>query len=588
MKFSLFAKDLREKLIITLKRFPFAIFYLMLFNFIVLAEINAFNDEWIDETNLFCLWCGSVGTVLSVSLKLFHESCRLKNLYKNIIFGTVQFIHILTSFILAFIIEDKTNIHAIGMAAACVMVLVSIYTLPFFRQKTDLPHWNFIISLCRSGAIALLSGMIMCAGIWVILLSLMHLFDLDISDQIGVSMSALCFLLLSPTIFLAFIPVGDNKFESDVKPTNFNFIVKFAHYLIIPLTGIYIIILYLYALKILFTWNLPNGWVSYLVTISMAGMIFIEFLLYPKIHEKGNKFDQTVLKLLPALILPLLLLMSIGIIRRFYDYGITVARLYLLLFNVWCYAVCIGLILTKSRRISWISISFAAAFALVSIFPLNFSTITRSVLLDEIQSAMHKDHLELPLDQNTYHNWLNQQDKQFASNIVSKVYYINEQFERKDLDTIIDRKADISISYLSYNPENESLPITETYSYYKSGDFYDLIPNTKYRKLKQYTYWEQSSMELGTNQNTNQIVIKIKDIDNPDEMLEFLLPLSQLRNENHDEKKNDEDIILHHPKADLYIHDIRIERRLNAAPNQSDASNSLSPEHFAGILMYKE
>ena len=580
MNIKLFAKDLREKLILTLKRFPFAVIYLLLFNFMIIATINDFDDNWMDEFSFFCLWCGSVGAVLSVSLKLFHESYQLKTIYKNVIFGAVQFIHILTSFILAFCLDDLTNIHIIGMAAGCVMVIISLYTLPFFKQKTDLPHWAFITALCRSAAIALLAGIIMCIGIWLIFLSLEHLFGLDISEKITLTMTALCFLLLSPAIFMAFIPVGEEIFKSDVSIAKF--VVKFTHYLIMPLLGIYILILYLYALKILFTWELPNGWVSYLVTTSMAGMILIEFLLYPKIHEEENKFDKTILKILPIIVLPLLILMSIGIIRRFCDYGVTVQRLYLLLFHLWCYGVCIGLIVTKSKRISWISISFAAAFALFSILPVNFSTMTRSLLLNEIQSAMQKDHLELPLDQNTYHQWLNQQNKQFASNIVSKINYIDHQFKREDLDEIIDRKVDIS--YALYNNDQDNLPMFETYSYHKSGDAYDLLPGTRYRKLKDYASWELNSIEF----DNNQIVIKIKDIENSEEILEFLLPLSKLRNENHDEKKAYDDIILHHPKADLYIHDIHLERRIETNANDDESKKSVNTHSFKGILMYKE
>ena len=315
MNIGLIAKDLREKLIITLKRFPFAVFYLLLLNFVVVGEINDWTEDWLDELKFFCVWGCSVGILLSISLKLWHESCQLKNLYKNSIFGGIQFVHILTSFILAFCLNDDLSIiHGFGMAAGVVMVCISLYTLPFFKQKDDLPHWGFIIALCQSLGIALLSGIIMCAGIWLLILSFEHLFGLDIYDDFKLSTTILCFLLLSPTIFMSFIPFGEEKFKSNV--TLSNVALKITHYLILPLLGLYILVLYLYALKILFTWNLPNGWVSWLVTASMACVIFIEFLIYPKLYEEDNQFDKTLLRVLPIIIMPLLALMTMGIIRR--------------------------------------------------------------------------------------------------------------------------------------------------------------------------------------------------------------------------------------------------------------------------------
>lgn len=80
---------------------------------------------------------------------------------------------------------------------------------------------------------------------------------------------------------------------------------------------------------------------------------------------------------MPVLILPLLLLMTIGIIRRFNDYGITINRLYLATLNGWFYIVCIGLFVIKARRINWIPVSFAGIFLLTSALPVNYAGITR-------------------------------------------------------------------------------------------------------------------------------------------------------------------------------------------------------------------
>ncbi|HBB07673.1 MAG TPA: DUF4153 domain-containing protein, partial [Bacteroides sp.] len=63
-----------------------------------------------------------------------------------------------------------------------------------------------------------------------------------------------------------------------------------------------------------------------LVVTLMTGCIAIEFALYPARVKYGHRKDRLIARLLPALALPLLLLMSIGIARRFMDYGITINR----------------------------------------------------------------------------------------------------------------------------------------------------------------------------------------------------------------------------------------------------------------------
>ena len=81
--------------------------------------------------------------------------------------------------------------------------------------------------------------------------------------------------------------------------------------------------------RILVSWELPTGWVSWLIVALMTVCIAIQFGLYPARLENNKRFDNWIARWMPVLILPLLLLMTIGIVRRFNDYGITVNRLYL-------------------------------------------------------------------------------------------------------------------------------------------------------------------------------------------------------------------------------------------------------------------
>lgn len=170
----------------------------------------------------------------------------------------------------------------------------------------------------------------------------------------------LCNVLLGLMLFLGLLPQGDDKYNRE--PHSSEFLNGILHYLFLPLTAGYMTVLYIYATRILVSWELPIGWVSWLIVALMTVCIAIQFGLYPTRFKEGKRFDNWIARWMPILILPLLLLMTIGIIRRFNDYGITLNRLYLATLNGWFYIVCIGLFIIKARRINWIPISFAIIF----------------------------------------------------------------------------------------------------------------------------------------------------------------------------------------------------------------------------------
>lgn len=91
---------------------------------------------------------------------------------------------------------------------------------------------------------------------------------------------------------------------------------------------------------------------------------------------------------MPLLMMPLLILMSIGICRRISDYGITASRLYLATINVWFYVVCIIMLKTKVRRIHWIPISFCVIFALASVLPVNYNSVARDYIRNDFYQKM--------------------------------------------------------------------------------------------------------------------------------------------------------------------------------------------------------
>ena len=348
----------------TLKRFPVTVVFVLALTLYLfhLISIEAKGDEKLFWVTGYYL---STGTLLSLTLHLWCEEVK-RNSRKWMIQITMHALLIADTWFL-YSLSPERSLTEIGIAHAAALFALglSVFFLSFTQAKNDIPSWNFATSSIGALATSLVIGSIMSGGISLLILSLHTLFGIDVSYKCYLYILTLCNVCLALFLFLGLLPQGKEKHND--RPLPNAFLNSIIHYLFLPLEIGYMIVLYIYAGSILANWELPIGWVSWLVTIMMGGCIIIEFGLYPARMEKEKRTDRLIARWLPILALPLLILMTVSIGRRLQDYGITINRLYLLTFNLWCYLVCIGLLTNRARRISWIPISFACIFLLVSI-----------------------------------------------------------------------------------------------------------------------------------------------------------------------------------------------------------------------------
>lgn len=396
------------------------------------------------EEKLLFIWGYylSVGTLLSLTLHLWCEEMTKKS--SRLVTHAVGHVALLADTLFLYTLSPEQSLTEIGIAhgAGLLALGLSVFFLSFIKEKNDIASWNFTLSYITAFATACIVGGIMSGGISLLVLSLHQLFGMYIDATCYLYILILCNVTLALMLFLGLLPKGRAK--HDRQPQDKDFLVKTIHYLFLPLVTGYMIVLYIYAFQILVRWELPTGWVSWLVTALMAGCIVIEFGLYPARMAREKRWNNRIARYLPLLILPLLMLMTVGIARRFSDYGISVNRLYLITFNVWCYPVCIGLFITRARRINWIPISFAAVFLLTSVLPVNYASITRWCLHRDIEQAMVQSGItQRPLSQRQYEDWLRTLPAGTAASINGKVRYLDNWFGRESIGDLISEPVDI-------------------------------------------------------------------------------------------------------------------------------------------------
>ena len=440
-----------------LKRFPVAVTFIFAFTAYL---IYLTSTGWKGEDRLLFItgYYLSVGILLSLTLHLWSEEVKSR-LWKTTIQLAAHALLIADTFLLYHYLTTESSWIEIGIAHAAVILAVGLSTffLSFLREKNDIASWNFALNTISAYIVTQVIGLILCAGISLLLFSLHQLFDIHISGKCYAYIYYLCNVLLGLMLFLGLLPQRDDKHNRE--PHSSEFLNGILHYLFLPLTA-YLIVLYIYATRILISWELPIGWVSWLIIALMTVCIAIQFGLYPTRFKEGKRFDNWIARWMPVLILPLLLLMTIGIIRRFNDYGITINRLYLATLNGWFYIVCIGLFVIKARRINWIPISFAVIFLLTSALPVNYAGITKNTILNEIKAEMQRScQAEAPLSLEQYKEWIYSLPEKQAVQINSKFKYLSNWFGTESVTHLIEKNMTHNLYSVAADIETDTVAV---------------------------------------------------------------------------------------------------------------------------------
>lgn len=410
----------------------------------------------------------SSGAVLSLSLQLWGEEVRRKWL-RWTVFGVLQALWVVNAIYL-YNVSDFSVEHFVSNLSLVTSFGLSVLVCSFFRSKNDLPYWNFSFYTLATAIVSIIIGGILQGGMSLLYWMLDVLFNIDISWKVYVDTSFIAALLLPVFLFLLQQPYGEKKHNYTLHSVQILNI--FARFLLAPLLLVYAIVLYVYAARILAMWTLPVGWVSVPVSILVIGVILLITLLYPaRMQETPNKFDKLCCRWMPLLILPLLVLMTVGIAKRLNDYGITYMRLYLLLFNLWCYGICVYLIFTRSQKIKAILLSFSILFVLSSVGPWNFVNVTQRVLASQVREIIENSvkKPKLPMDDEALDTYVKTLPYEQHSMLVEKLSYLDhnigssatKEFITKDVNLWDKEVADTSSVNYVFQVEGDVFTIPE-------------------------------------------------------------------------------------------------------------------------------
>jgi len=372
-----------EKIQLVALRFPFTLFFLLCLAFLFFLQINKHGIDIKPNKWVFF----SLGIGLSLAVTLFSE--RFKNNFVKI--GS-NLLSILILMAYCYFLPDKfLPVHFYQVIAIGIVLILAAFVVPFYNKNNDIPFWEFCKTAILQMLISSIFAQVLMIGLSLAVLSLKELFKVDIQPKVYEDIAVICYALFAPIYFLANI-TGENEMHK--QEFSFNKILKiFGLYILLPILAAYTLILYVYLFQIIFKWELPNGWVSTLVSVLGLGGFLCMLILYPLRLENENRVVKLLSKYFPILLLPLLILMSVGIFRRLGDYGLTINRCYVLILNVWLYGISIYLFLSKANHLKWIVISFAAVALVSSVGPWSVFNITKRTIVKEIKQLLNEAKL---------------------------------------------------------------------------------------------------------------------------------------------------------------------------------------------------
>ncbi|MCQ2216472.1 MAG: DUF4153 domain-containing protein [Bacteroidales bacterium] len=462
-----FISTLKESLISVAKRFPVALAYIVALTVLLFEMICQEEEHWI------MLYFLSAGFLFSLMIHLWGEEIEDKRT-----FWSVMAIGNILLAIDAFYLNSITpehNVNPIILARLAVYVAFTIgcIYLQFWKNKDDMETSYFGLEFAKNILTVVSVSIIMTIGLEILFFGSLQLFNISYEGKwaikVELAIAVIMLQFLASVIILSRIPQGEIKHNRDIELSKFY--ISVLRYLFIPLIICYMVVLYVYMFKIILTWELPQGTLTKMVSIMMFGLSIVIVLLYPVIKKGGNNYERFVARWLPLIALPLVILMTVGIVRRLSDYGITANRLYVLTLNIWFYLVCIGLFLSRTRRIYWVPVTFGILFLLSSAQPLNYIEIEHRIVKNRLNELLADCRPDTTITDDTeLAEWLRSiPDTTKSQQIYEDMVYLNWNRYKEDLEGLVSGKLD----YLwGYEIRWEEVEVEETFLDWQSEEYF--------------------------------------------------------------------------------------------------------------------
>lgn len=291
--------------------------------------------------------------------------------------------------------EEKNFSEVYGFIIVPTFILSHLLVafISFTKKENEEQHfWQYNKNLFINLFLTAVFTGVLTSGVELAILAIQELFNFNFEGKIYLETYAALAIFGSTSIFLLFNESGLEYLE---KEGSYPVVLKFfTQFILIPLLIIYVVILYFYCLKITINWELPRGWVSYLVLAYSIVGIFALLLVHPLHKEKAKSWIILFNKIFYYTLIPLIVLLFVAIFTRVLQYGYTEARYFVLLISVWLTSVVLYFIFSKKATIKFIPISLFVFGVFALIFPyFNAFSVSKRSQENELKQLLTENKI---------------------------------------------------------------------------------------------------------------------------------------------------------------------------------------------------
>lgn len=402
-----------------------------------------------------------------------------------------------------------------------IYILIPIYILSHllvafiaFTNKDNLEFsfWQFNKNLFVNFFLTLVFVGVLIIGTELAILAIDNLFEIHFDSDVYWKLFLFILIFGSTFIFLSFCESGLSSIEKeDEYPIVLQF---FTQYILIPLLFLYVVILYVYLAKIVLSWELPRGWVSYLILAYSSVGILALLLVHPLKNNTEKTWVRAFGKLFYYTLFPLLILLFVAIFTRILAYSFTEPRYYVLLLAIWLSIVVFYFVFIKNATIKFIPISLFVFGLFALVFPY-FNAIS-------VAKRSQKKSLEqILMDNKLLENGKIDFDKTITDSLVyeisSKFDFLNSRGQSSFLLNFLDEKAQsemikVGLGYWPIESKFKNIQHTSNLNY--PASYIQLTSKQPYFEIEDYQYAVLQQYLDDKEIKINQDVFQIKTQQN--------------------------------------------------------------------------
>lgn len=427
---------LKRAMIINCRRFPIAVIWIAVL--ILWGWIDAGDTRIASKAVSYAVyWCSTFGAILSVALTCWTEYLGKNRLNKPLQLAGLAFVAADGVLLSTGIIPDN-NTTTIGHAA----IITALCTALFFNPMRHGADGREMVRYTFAQTGNMVRSLLLCQVLTIataIILGTISTLLVHLSSATWVRSFLIMTTGVPSMYFLANVPT-----RARVRRSRGIFgrkiIPAACKNVFLPLIGIYTVILYIYLFTALLSWSLPEESLCLMVSGLTAAVLLTLYGLQPYTFDGVGgtpaKIAVTARRLLPPALIPLIVLMGIGIVHRFSEYGPTVARVYTALFGVWALGVALWMTVRRNCSLNAVAMSFALGFLVVSAIPgFNVNTLTNARVRASVLEAFKGE--KLPMSHAEVKTALSRMPEQQARNIASRLEYLDSWDDHSQVSDIV-------------------------------------------------------------------------------------------------------------------------------------------------------